>query len=399
MSLFHRGSSLHPPLCFLHHFTSCSLHGHVFTFCFFLSCISNDWTNLQTHVFLWDSTVTLDIGWLHTAFPQLYIFCVVFCNLITVGRGTRRKSVIQRNVGSQKHLAFLQFNTIDAGFRIVARLQSLGACCRNVSTLHDLRFKECRAATSGVVFFPFSVFSSAEPWSLMAQIQSSSSAFHIHRGCLGFMWSSLSRSLLWFITFTSVRHLQHCELEEIVAMWPDLLSRICTRWFRAPGADHFSSSVLKASVRKQAESPFESTESKAVFSPVWLLNGSFFQRKHPEYGFFSGTPLQKETQNVVIVWQREGLLPLSRHCMKPAPFDVFPPYRRTLIKASLSAVSSQGEKPRDNLALQEGSKQRERGERGGERGGRPRGGREDETNRERREKMVDREKTSRAKRT
>lgn len=45
--------------------------------------------------------------------------------------------------------------------------------------------------------------------------------------------------------------------------------------------------------------------------------------------------------------------------MKPAPFDVFPPYRRTLIKASLSAVSSQGEKPRDNLALQEGSKQRE----------------------------------------
>lgn len=49
--------------------------------------------------------------------------------------------------------------------------------------------------------------------------------------------------------------------------------------------------------------------------------------------------------------------------MKPAPFDVFPPYRRTLIKASLSAVSSQGEKPRDNLALQEGSKQREeRGE-------------------------------------
>lgn len=63
--------------------------------------------------------------------------------------------------------------------------------------------------------------------------------------------------------------------------------------------------------------------------------------------------------------------------MKPAPFDVFPPYRRTLIKASLSAVSSQGEKPRDNLALQEGSKQRERGERGGERGGRPRGGRED----------------------
>lgn len=45
--------------------------------------------------------------------------------------------------------------------------------------------------------------------------------------------------------------------------------------------------------------------------------------------------------------------------MKPAPFDVFPPYRRTLIKASLSAVSSQGEKPRDNLALQEGSNQRE----------------------------------------
>lgn len=53
--------------------------------------------------------------------------------------------------------------------------------------------------------------------------------------------------------------------------------------------------------------------------------------------------------------------------MKPAPFDVFPPYRRTLIKASLSAVSSQGEKPRDNLALQEGSKQREE-ERGEERG-------------------------------
>lgn len=65
---------------------------------------------------------------------------------------------------SEEHLAFLQFNTTDAASvsvlpnRIVARLQSLGAYCRNVSALHDLRLKECWAATSGVVFSLFSVF-------------------------------------------------------------------------------------------------------------------------------------------------------------------------------------------------------------------------------------------------
>ena len=122
---------------------------------------------------------------------------------------------------------------------------------------------------------------------------------------------------------------------------------ICTGWFRASGADHFSSSIFKACVRKQAESPFESTESRAVFFTCLIIKRQLFQRKHPEYGFFfffSGTPLQKEAQNVVIVSQREGLLPLSSHCMKPAPFDVFPPYRKDTDKGFFVCGQQPGRK-------------------------------------------------------
>ena len=195
-----------------------SLHGHVFTF---LLCLSHF---LSLHL------KQLYIGWLHTAVSSVIYIFILWCYFVILSRWAERHFAQEVSLSEERGIPVtffciftIQNNRCWLLFQFCRTGSKLGSrvCCRNFN--YD--------SLSVAVQF----FSSAEPWSLVAQTQSSSSAFDIERGCRGFMCSSLSSSLLWFITFTSVKHLQHCELEEIVAMWPDVLSCYLHRLIQSIG--------------------------------------------------------------------------------------------------------------------------------------------------------------------